>query len=51
MGILEMHAMKRIDAMIPSMRRKEVVDSILKAGAQGITLLECRVKVMTKDHG
>ena len=44
MGILTMNAMKRIDAMIPSMRRSEVVDRILKAGAQGITLVEGRGK-------
>lgn len=36
--------MKRIDAMIPSIRRSEVVDSILKAGAQGVTLVESRGK-------
>lgn len=36
--------MKRIDAMIPSIRRSEVVDSIIKAGAQGVTLVESRGK-------
>ena len=36
--------MKRIDAMIPSMRRNDVIDSILKAGAQGVTLVESRGK-------
>jgi len=38
------YSMKRIEAMIPSMRRSEVVDSILKAGAQGITVAENRGK-------
>ncbi|MGY5144331.1 MAG: P-II family nitrogen regulator [Candidatus Nitrosopumilus sp. bin_32a] len=36
--------MKRIEAMIPSMRRSEVVDSILKAGAKGVTVAENRGK-------
>ena len=36
--------MKRIDAMIPTMKRNDVIDSILKAGAQGITLVESRGK-------
>jgi len=36
--------MKRIDAMIPSMMRNAVVDSILKAGAQGVTIVESRGK-------
>ena len=36
--------MKRIDAMVPSMRRNEVIDVILGAGAQGITLVESRGK-------
>ncbi len=36
--------MKRIDAMIPSMKRSEVIESILKAGAQGVTVVESRVK-------
>ncbi len=36
--------MKRIDAMVPSMRRNEVIDVILKAGAQGVTLVESRGK-------
>jgi len=44
MGILTSDIMKRIEAMIPSMRRSQVVDSILKAGAQGITLVESRGK-------
>ncbi len=30
--------------MIPSMRRSEVVDKILKAGAQGVTVVESRGK-------
>jgi len=36
--------MKRIDAMIPTMKRNAVVDSIIKAGAQGVTLVESRGK-------
>ncbi|MFQ5476477.1 MAG: P-II family nitrogen regulator [Nitrosopumilus sp.] len=36
--------MKRIDAMIPTMKRNDVIDSILKAGAHGITLVESRGK-------
>ena len=36
--------MKRIDAMIPSMRRSEVVHSILKAGARGVTVVESKGK-------
>ena len=36
--------MKRIDAMIPSMKRSAVIDSILKAGAQGVTVVESRGK-------
>ena len=36
--------MKRIDAMIPSMKRNDVVDSIIKAGAQGVTVVESRGK-------
>jgi nitrogen regulatory protein PII len=36
--------MKRIDAMVPSMRRAEVVHRILKAGAQGVTVVESREK-------
>jgi len=36
--------MKRIDAMIPSMKRSEVIESILKAGAQGVTVVESRGK-------
>ncbi len=36
--------MKRIDAMIPSMKRNEVVEGILKAGAQGVTIVESRGK-------
>ena len=44
MGILAMDIMKRIDAMVPSIKRREVVDSILKAGANGITLVESRGK-------
>jgi len=36
--------MKRIDAMIPSMKRSEVISNILKAGAQGVTVVESRGK-------
>ncbi len=36
--------MKRIDAMVPSMRRSAVIDSILQAGAEGVTLVESRGK-------
>lgn len=36
--------MKRIDAMIPTMKRNDVIDSILKAGAQGVTVVESRGK-------
>ncbi|MDX1441141.1 MAG: P-II family nitrogen regulator [Nitrosopumilaceae archaeon] len=36
--------MKRIDALVPSMKRTEVVDKALKAGAQGLTLVESRGK-------
>jgi len=35
---------KKIEAMVPSLRRTEVVDSILNAGAKGITLVESRGK-------
>jgi nitrogen regulatory protein PII len=40
----ENFSMKRIDAMVPSMRRAEVVHRILKAGAQGVTVVESRGK-------
>jgi len=36
--------MKRIDAMIPSMKRSAVIDGILKAGAHGVTIVESRGK-------
>jgi nitrogen regulatory protein P-II 1 len=36
--------MQRIDAMVPSMKRNEVVDAILKAGAHGVTIVESRGK-------
>ena len=36
--------MKRIDAMIPTMKRSAVIDGILKAGAQGVTVVESRGK-------
>ncbi len=36
--------MKRIDAMIPTMKRNEVIEGILKAGAHGVTLVESRGK-------
>ncbi|MFB5610884.1 MAG: P-II family nitrogen regulator [Nitrosopumilaceae archaeon] len=34
--------MKRVDAMIPSIRRNAVVDAIMKAGAHGVTIAEAR---------
>jgi len=34
--------MKRIDAMIPTLKRRKVIDAILKAGAGGITVAETR---------
>jgi len=43
-GILTIYSMKRIDVLIPSMRRSEVVNSILSAGAKGVTLVESRGK-------
>ena len=36
--------MKKIEAMIPSLKRSYVVDAILQAGAHGITLIESRGK-------
>ena len=36
--------MKRIDALIPTIRRNQVIECILKAGAQGVTLVESRGK-------
>ena len=36
--------MKRIDAMVPTLRRTSVVESILGAGAKGVTLSENRGK-------
>ena len=36
--------MKRIDAMIPTIKRTAVIDRILKAGAQGVTVVESRGK-------
>ena len=36
--------MKRIDALVPTIKRSEVVDSILKAGAEGVTVVESRGK-------
>jgi len=36
--------MKRIEAMIPTLRRSRVVDAILKAGAGGVTVIESRGK-------
>ena len=34
--------MRRIDAMIPSIKRSQVVSAILQAGAGGVTLAETR---------
>jgi len=36
--------MKRIDAMIPSLKASEVIAGILKAGAHGVTIIESRGK-------
>lgn len=36
--------MKRIDAMVPNLKRNKVVDAILKAGAGGVTISENRGK-------
>lgn len=36
--------MKRIDAIVPTIRRNAVIDNILKAGAQGVTIVESRGK-------
>lgn len=36
--------MKRIDAMIPNMKQSEVIENILKAGAQGVTVVEGKGK-------
>jgi nitrogen regulatory protein P-II 1 len=44
MPFFKKHPMKRIDAMIPTLRRSKVVDAILKAGATGITVAEARGK-------
>ncbi|PBO84546.1 MAG: transcriptional regulator [Thaumarchaeota archaeon] len=44
MGILDVYIMKKIEAMVPSLRRKDIVDSILNAGAQGVTVVESKGK-------
>ena len=36
--------MKRIDAMIPTLKRSKIVDAIIKAGAGGVTISETRGK-------
>ena len=36
--------MKRIDAMIPNLKRKAVCEAIMKAGAGGVTISETRGK-------
>jgi len=36
--------MKRIDALVPSLKRSEIVDKILSAGAEGVTVVESRGK-------
>jgi len=36
--------MKRIDAMIPNVKRKAVCEAIIKAGAGGVTISETRGK-------
>jgi nitrogen regulatory protein P-II 1 len=38
------YIMKRIDALVPSLKRSQVIESILKAGAPGVTLVESRGK-------
>ncbi len=34
--------MKRIDAMVPNLKRKAVCEAIIKAGASGVTISESR---------
>ena len=36
--------MKRIDALVPTLKRNAVIESIIQAGAQGVTLVESRGK-------
>ena len=36
--------MKRIDAMVPNLKRKTVCEAIIKAGAGGVTIFEARGK-------
>lgn len=36
--------MKRIEAMVPTIKRKRVVDAIINAGAGGVTIAEARGK-------
>ena len=36
--------MKRIDAMVPNLKRKAVCEAIIKAGAGGVTISETRGK-------
>ncbi len=36
--------MKRIDAMVPNLKRKSVCEAIIKAGAGGVTISENRGK-------
>jgi nitrogen regulatory protein PII len=36
--------MKRIDAMVPNVKRKAVCEAIIKAGASGVTISETRGK-------
>ena len=36
--------MKRIDAMVPTTKRSQVTDAVLKAGAGGVTVAETRGK-------
>jgi len=36
--------MRRIDAMVPTMKRSRVIEAILKAGASGVTVAETRGK-------
>ena len=36
--------MKRLDAMVPTLKRKQVIEAILKTGAGGVTIAETRGK-------
>ena len=34
--------MKRIDAYVPTLKRSSIVNAIIKAGAEGVTVVESR---------